>query len=495
MTACICFLKAIQVKRFSGGQKMKNAAIKILCLTLCLMLTGCANAEGTVQDSESVQDELSAEGNEQENETVGQESTEVVEASVSQEQERGSEEQVEEIPFSSDFYEYESMADLLGEYGIRFGTCMNATTSQDYTLQGLVGQHFNSITATNDMKAYCLLDQNASMKAADGMPVMDYSGSLPIIEAAMNNGAQVRGHVLVWDANMSSWFFKEGYKSNGAYVDRATMLKRLESYITQVINYYEENYPGVIYCWDVVNEAVGDSASDYEGDDARHVRKVRGGAENLFYTVIGDDYVELSFLYARNAIEALQQKNPELDIKLFYNDYSTFQDNKCNAICELVKSINSFAKDSDGNYRKLADGVGMQGYIGGYGTQSGCMSAGDIPKIKKAINKYAELGVEVQITEMSVRNYKNDVLTVNNHKRFYRMLMEALVEINSGEEKPLTAICIWGLTDMATIDKNSYSYKMNGCYNGLFTPGYEVKEAFHEVYVMLKEKQAEKQAQ
>ena len=31
---------------------------------------------------------------------------------------------------------------------------------------------------------------------------------------------------------------------------------RLESFIQQYLAYVQENYPGVVYCWDVVNEAV-----------------------------------------------------------------------------------------------------------------------------------------------------------------------------------------------------------------------------------------------
>ncbi|MBQ9141042.1 MAG: endo-1,4-beta-xylanase [Lachnospiraceae bacterium] len=477
---------------------MKKLTAMILGVALSLSIMGCGEQATTKEEVETTigaaQESTSGENNEQKDEqqeNIVSESRSEAPAASTEAPATPTDAPSEaiEIPFSTDFYDYESMADLLGDYGIRFGAAMSANTAQDYTFQALVGQHFNSVTATNEMKAYCLLDAKASRKAKDGMPVMDFSGAAGIMEAAMMNGAQVRGHVLVWDAHMTDWFFREGYKSNGDYVDRETMKKRMESYITQVITYYEENYPGVVYCWDVVNEAVGDGTADYVAGDDRHVRIYRSGGENLFYKYVGEDYVELAFLYARNAVEALQAKNPEVDIKLYYNDYNTFYEEKRDAICTLVESINSFATDADGNPRKLCDGVGMQGYIGGYGKQSGCMDKNNINMIKKAIEKYAALGVEVQLTEMAVRNYNNEASVVENHANYYAELMKTLVELNSGEEKPLTGISIWGLTDMAYIDKDSYSYKMNGPYCGLFTPGYEVKEAFHKVYVMLKEKQ------
>lgn len=468
---------------------MKKIWAYIICFAMCIGIIGCGadSAGQTGAEEKSVESTTEEMLESSVTEEIVEESTETVEASEPEVTEAPV---VEEIAFSEDFYAYDSMADMLSEYGIRFGTAMSLDSSQDYTMQSLVSRHFNSITATNEMKAYCLLDANGCRNSEDGMPVMDYTNADIIVETAMNCGAQVRGHVLVWDAYMTDWFFREGYKSNGNYVDEATMKKRLESYITQVITHFEEKYPGVVYCWDVVNEAVGDGSSDYNASDERHVRTKRSGEENLFYKYVGKDYVELSFLYARNAVEALQEKNPDVDIKLIYNDYSTFHTEKRDAICKLVESINSYATDAEGNPRKLIDGVGMQGYIGGYGTQGGCMDFDDITLIINAIEKYAALGVEVQITEMAVRNYSDSLSDMDKHALFYKNLMKALVEVNSGEEKPLTCIAIWGLTDMGYIDESSYSYKMNGPYCGLFTPGYYVKDAFYDVYVMLKEKSA-----
>lgn len=470
---------------------MKRVLAYILCLTLCIGMVGCGSTGAEVPDKSDLQEPVSSDVVNDATDMEKQESTEASQEETEVAEVEPTEAPKEEIPFSEDFYEYDSMADMLAEYGIRFGTVMNEDTAQDYTMQSLVGQHFNSITAANEMKAYSMLDQKGSQKSPDGMPVIDFSKADVIVETAINSGAQVRGHVLVWDAYMSKWFFCEGYKSGAPFVDRATMLKRLESYITQVITHFEEKYPGAVYCWDVVNEAVGDSTSDYSEADDRHVRIKRSGEDNLFYTVIGDDYVEISFLYAKNVVEALQAENPEVDIKLFYNDYSTFHTKKRDAICNLVESINSYATDANGNYRKLCDGVGMQGYIGGYGTQSGCMNYDDIQKITTAIGIFAKLGVEVHITEMAVRNYSDSLGDIDKHALFYKNLMKALVEVNSGEEKPLTCIAIWGLTDMGYVDESSYGYRQNGPYCGLFTPGYYVKDAFYDVYVMLKEKSAE----
>lgn len=460
---------------------MKHLSLYILCTFLCLGIASCgssATEDGSQQNVTETQlpEETAAPASKGDTDTSDTATNAPSEDTISM-----------EIPFSEDFYEYDSMASLLAEYGIRFGAPIGSYTLDDYTMHSLIMRHFNSVTATNEMKAYSMLDQKASQQAADGMPVINFTQADALVELAMDCGVQMRGHVLVWDAYMCNWFFREDYQNNTPYVDRTTMLKRLDSYISQVITHFEEKYPSVIYCWDVVNEAVGDGTSDYDVSDPRHVRTKRNGEGNPFYEIIGDDYVEISFLYAKNVVEALQQKNPNVDIKLFYNDYNTFYANKRDAICKLVESINSYATDADGNYRKLCDGVGMQGYIGGYGTQNGCLNVNDIIKITDAITKFASLGMEVQLTEMAVRNYDDSEETMAAHAAYYKRLIRTLIILNSGDEKPLTAITIWGLADMGYIDPTDYAYKMNGPYCGLFTPGYYVKDAFYEVYVMLKE--------
>jgi len=368
------------------------------------------------------------------------------------------------------------------KHNFSFGIVMNSGNLYDNAYKELLGTECNSVSFGNEMKAYSLLNKSASQKSKDGMPVMNYGTADRMVELAIQQGVKIRGHVLVWDAHMSDWFFREGYQSDGAYVDRETMLARLEYYIEQVMTHFEEKYPGTVYCWDVVNEAVGDT-SEYVYSDPRHVRTKRNGEDNPFYTIIGDDYVELSFLYAKNTVEKLQAKNPEVEIALFYNDYSTFYDKKRDAICELVKSINSYAKDENGNYRKLCDGIGMQSYIGGYGQQGGCMNQSDITRIKNAVTKFHSLGVDVHVTELAVRNY--DPAQADKHAEFYGDLFRMYAELNA-EETMVSNISVWGYNDRPDLLKTDYGYKQNGPYCGLFDENYNKKDAYYAVVEALK---------
>lgn len=372
----------------------------------------------------------------------------------------------------------EPLHELAAQHGFKMGAALSFYQMNDRAYLEVVARHFNSITATNEMKAYSLLDQYASKKSEDGMPRMNYSQADRMVAWAQANGIGVRGHVLVWDAYMTEWFFHEDYDVKKPIVSREVMRDRLKSYIDQVIAHFEEKYPGVVYCWDVVNEAVGDNLADYDPTDARHIRVKRSGAPNPFYEYVGRDYVEYSFLCARETVDRLG-----CSTRLFYNDYNTFYAEKRLAITALIESINSYAVNEDGTPRKLADGIGMQGYIGGYGTQNGCMNRSDLNSIKTSVMAYSALGLEVQLTEMAVRNY--DVSQADKHAEFYASLFKLFVSLNEDEPR-LTGVSIWGLTDNPSVPKSNYNYSMNSTYGGLITEKYLPKRATELVVEALK---------
>ena len=368
---------------------------------------------------------------------------------------------------------------LAAPYGFKLGAPLSFDQTRNLKYLNLVKENFNSITATNEMKAYSLLNLQATLARDDGMPGMNYAAADKMVKWAQDNGIGVRGHVLVWDAYMTDWFFREDYDSKKPYADQETIKARTESYITQVVAHFEEAFPGVVHCWDVVNEAVGDNDKEYETGDPRHLRTLRGSGPNLFKELMGDDYVALSFLYAKNAVEALGA-----DIKLYYNDYNAYFEEKAQAIRALIDSVNTFAQDENGNNRQLCDGVGLQGYIGGYGVQEGCLEDSHVDMIRKEILNYAAMGLEVQITEMAVRNFELD--QTDKHAEFYAKLFRMFMDLNGENGNPLKAVSIWGLTD-TTAPKGNYVYKMNSPYGGLFTVKLSPKDAFQKVYETLKQ--------
>ena len=373
----------------------------------------------------------------------------------------------------------EGLYTMAAPYGFKLGAPLSFMQLKDQKYLNLVKTHFNSITATNEMKAYSLLDERASKARTDGMPAMNYSAADQMVQWAQENGIGVRGHVLVWDAYMTDWYFHEDFDSKKPYANAETIQARTEYYITEVVKHFEEKFPGVVYCWDVVNEAVADGANEYAANDPRHLRTLRSGSVNLFREYMGDDYVALSFLYAKNAVEALGA-----DIKLYYNDYNAYFAEKAQAIRVLINGVNHFAQDAEGHDRKLCNGIGMQGYIGGYGVQEGCLVESHLDMIKNEILNYAAMDLEVQITEMAVRNF--DLSQADQHAEYYANLFRMFMRLSSEGVNPLKAVSIWGLTD-TNAPKGNYVYNLNSPYGGLFDLQLNEKDAFRKVQEALRQ--------
>lgn len=392
---------------------------------------------------------------------------------------------------------YSSLCSLAQAHGFKMGTVFNTRTATDKKYGELMKYHFNSITAANEMKAYSMLDEvNSKKNYSDetSMPVLNFTNADVVMDYAKNSGLKVRGHVLVWDADMCDWFFREGYDTQKPYASAEVVTSRLKNYIEQVLVHFEEKYPGIVYCWDVVNEAVSDAGEEHNADDERMVRTTRDGKVNRFYEILGDHYVESSFRYTYEIIQKYKDTYPTMaDIKLYYNDFSTFYPTKRDAICKLIQSINSTLPDGSDGYVKLCDGMGMQSYIGGFGHQDGCMNDNDIALVKEAINKFADCGVEVQVTELAVRNYENDENTIKTHGEFYKKLFRAYMDINSERaDHPLKAVSIWGIVDRPDMVESDYSYRMNGPFCGLFDEKLGVKPAFIQVHDLMKETAGQK---
>lgn len=361
---------------------------------------------------------------------------------------------------------YESMDELAEKHGFTMGAMINPTLYEDDTYCAIVEKHFSSLTASNEMKAYSLLDQTACIKAAkagDDDPKMDFDSADTLVQYAADHGMGVRGHCLVWDAYMCEWFFNEGYEDDGKKVSKAVMKKRLRSYIKQVVEHFDTKFPGVVYCWDVVNEAVGDSeGTDYDASDSCHIRTTRNGGPNLFYRYVGKDYVKLAFQYAREYASA--------DTKLFYNDYNNEYFNKRNATVELVKELN---KDE-----KLVDGVGMQAY---FNMEDGILQSNldsEGISLEDSVKAFSDLGVEVHLTEVTVRNF--DKSQNEAHGDYYYRLFRKICELNEDKTR-ITNVSIWGLMDTPDAVSGDYVYSQSGTYYGIWDKDYQPKEAFSEI--------------
>ena len=230
-----------------------------------------------------------------------------------------------------------------------------------------VQKHFNSITMGNEMKPESLLDWEASQKSADGMPEIRTEQLDRVLKRVRERGLKLRGHCLVWHSQTPEWFFSKKYEPSKGLVDKETMKKRMEAYIQKVLAYCQENYPGVVYAWDVTNEVISDD----------------GGCrtESGWYETYGDEsYITDAFTFAR--------KYADPDVKLFMNDYNEYVYAKRDRIIEKVKELRE---------KGLIDGVGMQSHWD--------MDFPDTLMLEEALEEYGKIeGLEIHLTEIDMHN-------------------------------------------------------------------------------------------
>lgn len=288
-------------------------------------------------------------------------------------------------------------------------------------MAAILKKHFNSTTLSNLMKPQYLLDYEATKASKDGMPVCKFDSCIPALQFCKENCIKMRGHVLVWHNQTPEWFFHKDYDVSKPLVDAATMERRLESYIKQVMEFCQKNYPGVVYCWDVVNEAIEDDGTWRENN-------------NNWYTIMKESYVEKAFIYAR--------KYAEKDVALFYNDYNVFLPAKREAIYNLAKKLKE---------KGLIDGLGLQPTVGL-----------DFPELdsdatdssfKKTLEMYAKLGLQIHITELNfeIKGDESNRTPENLKKqadRYYEMMKLLLKEdTDNGGPCNITCVTVFGICD------------------------------------------------
>ncbi|WP_405014015.1 endo-1,4-beta-xylanase [Kitasatospora sp. NBC_01539] len=247
----------------------------------------------------------------------------------------------------------------------------------------LLKSQFNSVTAENAMKwdAVEPSQGNFNWAAADRL-----------VAAAQANGQVVRGHTLAWHSQVPSWITNGGFSA-----------AQLKTMLSQHIATEAGRYAGKVYAWDVVNEAFND-------DGTRRT--------SLWQTNLGDSWIADSFTAARAA---------DPTAKLYINDYNTDGINaKSTALYNLVKSLKQQGVP--------IDGVGFQAHL----------ILGQVPSDLKAnLQRFADLGVDVAITELDIRmQTPSNATTLAAQASDYGKVITACRGVTR-----CVGVTVWGLDD------------------------------------------------
>lgn len=305
----------------------------------------------------------------------------------------------------------------------RVGNILNGGTVNNSAITANILKDCNSVECENEMKPDATIVQS---QCTDTNIAVSLSSAAKIMDFCVNNGIGMRGHTMVWYSQTPEWFFKEGFQNSGAVVSKDKMDVRMESYIKNMFAAIKKQYPTLdLYAYDICNECISDDSNRTANNGGARVGGFNSG-ESGWVKVYGDNsFMEKAYTYARKYA-------PE-GCKLFYNDYNEYWDHKRDCIYKTCKSL----------YDKgLLDGIGMQSHISA--EKDGFTG---VANYTAALQKYASIGCEVQITELDI-SLDSGKYSLSEQADKYKAIFKAAMNINDGNYPgKVTAVCIWGPND------------------------------------------------
>ncbi|UOQ49858.1 endo-1,4-beta-xylanase [Gracilibacillus caseinilyticus] len=287
------------------------------------------------------------------------------------------------------------------------GNAVSATEFEGTRLE-LLKHHHNLVTAENAMKPGA---------AYNDQEEFDFSAEDALVQKAQEQGFNIHGHVLVWhQQSLESLHTDE----NGDPLSREKALTNLRNHVKTSVEHFGTN----VISWDVVNEAMNDNPPN-PSDWKASLR------QSGWYKAIGPDYIEQAFRAAKEVID----KN-DWNIKLYYNDYNDDNQNKAEAIYQMAKELNAnYAAENNGEL--LIDGIGMQAH---YNLNT------NPENVRRSMEKFISLGVEVGVTELDVTGGSNNEQTeqeANEQAYLYAQLFQLYKE----HADSISRVTFWGLND------------------------------------------------
>jgi len=301
----------------------------------------------------------------------------------------------------------------------------------------LIIREFNSLTPENAMKMGPIHPEEGHYNWKDADAIVNF---------AQVHGMRVRGHNLCWHEQTPAWLFTD---KDGRQVTKEVLLQRLKEHITAVVS----RYKGKIYAWDVVNEAIDD-------DSAKFLR------ESPWYRICGDQFIAKAFEYAHQADPSAQ---------LFYNDYNTERPEKRERVYKLLKQLVAAGVP--------VTGVGLQAHWSIYEPSE--------KELKAAIDRFASLGIKVQITELDVSIYpweknmrtkrpgESDSFTAELEQKQLEQYRKIFAIFRSYKDV-ITGVTFWNVSDRHTwLDNYPVPGRKN--YPLLFDTELQPKKAYRAV--------------
>ncbi|MCR4939534.1 MAG: endo-1,4-beta-xylanase [Treponemataceae bacterium] len=314
---------------------------------------------------------------------------------------------IDEIKITSDSIAAASaptdLPPLYEKFSFPLGVAVRPEQFKEASIYNPILDHFNAYVCENVMKQDAIQPSKGVFK---------FGPAETVVNAAAEEGKLMRGHTLVWHSQVPAWFFQG--TGAGGVATKAELYDNMKTHIETTMG----KFKGKVDSWDVVNECIEEN----------------GSLRNSKYLEIAgsDEYIANAFRWAREA---------DPSAKLFINDYNIeYSGAKQNGMYNLVKKLLAEGVP--------IDGVGLQCHIG--------MTYPALSEIQKAIQRFASLGVKVQVTELDMSVYSNDnekekspddeVLIEQAYR--YKQLFEIFEEEYKAGR--LDMVMIWGAADKDT---------------------------------------------
>lgn len=300
----------------------------------------------------------------------------------------------------------------------------------------LILQQFTSMTAENAMKMGPIHPREN---------LYNWRDADSIVAFAKQNNLKLRGHTLCWHNQTPRWLFVDSTLNPPDTVSKEVLLRRLKDHITTVVS----RYKGSIYAWDVVNEAISDNPNEYFRNSP-------------WYRICGEEFIAKAFEYAHAA---------DPNALLFYNDYNETDPVKREKMFKLVKGL----KDAG----VPIHGVGLQAHWSIHDLTEG--------QVDSTIQKFAELGLKVQITELDIKVQPSGSRARLDSTKGYTLereekqadQYEMVFRLFRKYKDVITAVTFWNVSDRYSwLDRRGISGK---AYPLLFDTTYQPKQAYWRV--------------
>lgn len=274
---------------------------------------------------------------------------------------------------------------LAASRGIELGVAVAVDPLRDDpAYRDLVADHYTSVTAENTMKWEHVQPERGRF---------DWSGPDTVVDFAVENGLDVRGHTLLWHNQQPAWLSEGSYDADRL---RAIMREHMEALLGR--------YQGRVSSWDVINEPFVDDGPELRG--------------NLWLDTLGEDYIA-------QALTMAHEVDPEAE--LYINEF--------NVEGPGPKADALYALASDLLERGVPlHGVGLQGHF----------VHGTVPDdLARNMARFSDLGLDVEISELDVRIPEPVTeAAVAEQGEEYRRVVEACLEVER-----CSGVTVWGVTD------------------------------------------------